>query len=85
MDEKNRVDPRRLENETDSYHLVNWQGQYSWSQLTLSLAVTNLFDTFYRQPLGGVSIAQYKQTPEQGFNNIPGAGRSVNFGIRYSF
>ncbi|MCK7460395.1 TonB-dependent receptor plug domain-containing protein [Idiomarina aminovorans] len=85
VDEKDRVDPRRLENETDSYHLVNWQGQYSWSQLTLSLAVTNLFDTFYRQPLGGVSIAQYKQTPEQGFNNIPGAGRSVNFGIRYSF
>lgn len=85
VDEKDRVDPRRLENTTDSYHVVNWQGQYKWSQLTMTLGVTNLFDTFYRLPLGGINIAQYKQTPEQGFNNIAGAGRSINFGIRYSF
>lgn len=82
---KDRVDPRRLENMTDSYHLVNWQGQYKWPQLTLTLGVTNLFDTFYQQPLGGVNIAQYNNNPEQGFNNIAGAGHSVNFGIRYSF
>lgn len=82
---KDRVDPRRLENETSSYHLLSWQSQYQWQQWQLSVGITNLLDEFYRQPLGGVNIADYKQNPEAGFNNIAGEGRSVNLGVRYRF
>lgn len=82
---KSQVDSRRLENMTDSYHLLNLQSQLTLQELTLSFAITNVFDRLYEQPLGGVSIAEYKADSSMGFSQLLGAGRSVNIGVSYAF
>ena len=82
---KNDVDNRRLENRTDSYHLINFESQLSLQALTLTFNLENIFDSYYELPLGGVSIAEYKMDPSQGFRQLAGAGRSVNLGLSYSF
>lgn len=83
--EKDRVDSRRLENETDSYHLLNWQAEYQWQNWQLNLAVSNLLDEFYRQPLGGVNIAAFSAGQDAEYSNLAGMGRSFNLGVRYQF
>ncbi|MGO3786337.1 MAG: TonB-dependent receptor [Pseudoalteromonas prydzensis] len=85
VDSKTRIDPRRLENQTDSYSLFNLQTKGTWDKLTVKLAVTNLLDEYYQQPLGGVSIAQYKVDMSQGFTQLAGQGRSINLAMSYSF
>ncbi|XQW85652.1 TonB-dependent receptor [Thalassotalea piscium] len=85
VDSKTRVDDKRFENQTKSYHLVNLSSKASWDALTVTFAVTNLFDHYYQQPLGGVSIAQYKQDNNNGFMQLAGQGRSINIGLSYSF
>ncbi|EKE79948.1 TonB-dependent receptor [Idiomarina xiamenensis 10-D-4] len=85
LDSKTRVDPRRLENQTASYSLLNWTSQWRYQQWQLSFAVTNLLDEYYQQPLGGVSIAEFNQDSSQGFTQLAGAGRSFNFALRYNF
>lgn len=49
------------------------------------MGITNVLDEFYRQPLGGVNIAAQKAAANDGFDNIAGVGRSINFGVRYTF
>ena len=85
VDSKTRVDPRRLENQTDSYSLVNLATKATWDKLTVRLAITNLLDEYYQQPLGGVSIALFNVDQSQGFSQLAGQGRSVNVGISYAF
>ncbi|MEH6393663.1 TonB-dependent receptor [Pseudoalteromonas sp.] len=85
VDSKTRVDPRRLENQTDSYSLVNLATKATWDKLTVRLAITNLLDEYYQQPLGGVSIAQFNVEQSQGFSQLAGQGRSLNAGISYAF
>jgi len=85
VDSKTRIDPRRLENQTDSYSLLNLQTKGTWDKLTIKLAITNLLDEYYQQPLGGVSIAQYKVDTSQGFTQLAGQGRSFNLGLSYRF
>lgn len=85
VDSKTRVDPRRLENLTGNYSLVNLATKATWDKLTVRLAITNLLDKYYQQPLGGVSIADFKTDMSQGFNQLAGQGRSVNAGISYAF
>ena len=85
VDRKTRVDPRRLENQTDSYSLVNLATKATWDKLTVRLAITNLLDEYYQQPLGGVSIAQFNVEQSQGFSQLAGQGRSLNAGISYAF
>ncbi|MDQ9093106.1 TonB-dependent receptor [Pseudoalteromonas haloplanktis] len=85
VDSKTRVDPRRLENSTQSYSVLNLQTKATWDKLTVQLAVTNLLDEYYQQPLGGVSIAEFKADMSQGFSQLAGQGRSVNIGMSYSF
>lgn len=82
---KSSVDKRRLENTTDSYHLLNISSQTTLGDVNLTLSVTNLLDEEYQMPLGGVSIAQYKNDSSQGFMQLAGEGRSVNFGVNYQF
>ncbi|MGI2169862.1 TonB-dependent receptor domain-containing protein [Shewanella sp. MF05960] len=82
---KDRVDNNRLENTTDSYSLLNISSSIEWQGATMTLAVNNLLDEYYQLPLGGVSIAQYKQDNTQGFPQMNGAGRSVELSVNYAF
>ena len=85
VDNKTRVDHNRFENQTDSYHLVNLSTKASWDALTVSLEVANLLDEYYQLPLGGVSVARYRQDNANGFEQIAGQGRSVNIALSYAF
>jgi len=85
VDSKTRVDPRRIENLTANYSLVNLATKARWDKLTVKLAITNLLDQYYQQPLGGVSIADFKTDMSEGFSQLAGQGRSVNAGISYAF
>lgn len=82
---KDRVDDRRLENETDSYSLLNLNSSMKWQDLTVTFAVNNLFDTYYALPLGGVSVAEFKADNTNGFNQVAGAGRSFELSASYAF
>lgn len=84
-DNKTRVDNNRFENQTSSYHLVNLSSKASWNALTVSIEVSNLLDEYYQLPLGGVSIAQFKQNNTNGFEQLAGQGRSVKLGMSYAF
>ncbi|WP_373293681.1 TonB-dependent receptor plug domain-containing protein [Shewanella saliphila] len=83
--EKDRVDNTRLENTTDSYSLLNLSSSITWQQATITVAVKNLLDEYYQLPLGGVSIAEYKADNSHGFEQIAGAGRSLELSVNYSF
>jgi len=85
VDSKTRVDSNRLENQTEQYHLLNLSSKASWDALTVSVDITNLLDEYYELPLGGVSIAEFKQDSTQGFNQLAGQGRSINLAMSYAF
>lgn len=82
---KTRVDPNRLENQTDAYQLVKLNAQYRIGSWSLDASVNNLFDEFYELPLAGVSVADYRADPSLGFAQLPGMGRSVALTARYTF
>ena len=74
-----------IENQTEQYHLLNLSSKASWDALTVSVDITNLLDEYYELPLGGVSIAEFKQDMSQGFNQLAGQGRSINLAMSYAF
>ena len=82
---KDRVDEQRLENTTDSYSLLNLSSSIQWHDATMTIAVKNLLDEYYQLPLGGVSIADYKADSSNGFQQIAGAGRSLELNVSYAF
>ncbi|WP_241973796.1 TonB-dependent receptor [Aliidiomarina iranensis] len=83
--EKDDVDTRRLENTTASYGLVNLSSRWRGDNISVGLSVLNLFDKYYEEPLGGVSIAEFKANNAAGFRQLAGAGRSVNLAVSYVF
>jgi len=85
VDKKGRVNSDRLENETASYHLVDFSSQWQLQPVTLTASVTNLFDRAYELPLGGVSVADYRADNTLGFAQLMGQGRSFNLNARYDF
>lgn len=85
-DEKDDVDQVRLENETAKYTLLNIFTQYRWEGTTLNIGVRNLLDESYDLPLGGVSLAQWRDEGMSGpFESLHGPGRSFEMGVRYDF
>ena len=74
-----------MENATAAYSLLNISSRLQWQGVTLTFAVNNLLDHNYELPLGGVSIAEYKADSSQGFPQLAGAGRSLEFGVSYAF
>lgn len=82
---KSRVDERRMENTTASYHLLNLATQVSFANVTLSASIDNLLDRYYQLPLGGVSVADYRNDNSLGFQQLAGPGRSFNLGVAYQF
>ncbi len=85
VDSKDKVDNRRFENQTDSYSLLNLSSKANWNNLSLSLEVSNLLDTYYQQPLGGVSVAEYRNDMTAGFDQLAGQGRTFSIGMSYGF
>tara|TARA_R110000824_G_scaffold288508_2_gene476445 strand:+ start:14753 stop:16852 length:2100 start_codon:yes stop_codon:yes gene_type:complete len=86
LDNKSRVDLRRQEPETPAYTLLNWQAQYQWQDVSVSVQVSNLLDEWYALPLGGVNYAAWKASDRSGqFQALAGAGRSLNLGLQYNF
>ena len=82
---KERVDNNRLENVTGSYSLINFTSTIEWQNVTMTAAINNLLDHYYQLPLGGVSIANYKQDNTQGFEQMAGTGRSIDLSVSYKF
>lgn len=82
---KEDVDARRLENQTDSYSLLNLNSRLQWQDITLTFAINNLLDEAYELPLGGVNLAEYKADNSAGYQQMMGAGRSIDVGISYAF
>ena len=81
--DKTRVDSTRNEPQTDGYALFDLGASYRLGQAKISLGITNLFDTAYDLPLGGVSLGDYGATGI--LRPVPGRGRSVDVGLTFGF
>lgn len=84
---KTAVDQTRNEPQTPGYVLVNPHIAYQLRKGTsLRLRISNLFDTAYREPLGGVNLDQVLQSRgAQPSQAIAGQGRSVDVGLSMLF
>lgn len=85
---KTRVQELRLENATASYTLVNLRTAYTWSlsaqrSLRFDVGIRNLFDRYYALPLGGVSVAEWKNSGD--LRQVAGPGRSFEAGATLKF
>lgn len=86
VDNKSRVDDRRIEDRTAGYTLVNLRAGYQVNDmLRLSAGVTNLFDRQYELPLGGAYLAGYKAAGGGQLVSLPGQGRSFDLGVSIKF
>jgi iron complex outermembrane receptor protein len=86
VDNKDHVDSLRLEPSTSSYTLVDINTAYQWGQFTINAGVSNVFDSDYDLPLGGVYLTGWiagDQTEQ--YASLPGEGRSLNLGVQYEF
>jgi iron complex outermembrane recepter protein len=80
---KNHVQDIRKEVETGGFSLFNFYTSYDWKSARLDLAIENIFDKLYADPLGGAYLGQgatMGQGVLQGVQ-VPGIGRSVNVGL----
>lgn len=83
---KSKVDPLRYEEQTGGYALVNLRSAYLWHAVRVEAGFSNLFNQFYYLPLGGVDYADWKAEGASGpFGSVPGAGRSLDVGLTYTF
>ncbi|WP_338467507.1 TonB-dependent receptor [Novosphingobium sp. ZN18A2] len=80
---KDRVDPVRREPVTSGYTLVNARVAYTMGGVKLSVSADNLLDEAYYEPLGGMSLGDFKATGV--LRPVPGKGRSVNVGLSTTF
>lgn len=83
---KNRTDENRLEPETAGYALVNLRTRYQVSaKVALSAGISNLFDRYYADPMGGVYLSGLKASGVGPLSALPGYGRSVDLGVSVGF
>lgn len=89
---KTRVSDVRNEVETSGYSLVNLRSSHSWKKARIDFGVENVFDRFYRLPLGGAYLGQgtTMTSAEVGIvprwgNVVPGMGRSIYVGMNLKF
>src|SRR5690606_27012903 len=80
---KSRVQELRLEEESSGYALVNLRTAYDWKNVRIDAGISNLFDRFHYLPLGGVSIAEWKNSGYLG--SVPGPGRSFDVGVTLKY
>ena len=80
---KTNLSKIRNESETPGYGLINVFSTYNYKDAELSFGITNLFDKYYIDPLGGSYVGQ-GATMMTGLPNtqgVPGMGRSFNLGL----
>jgi len=80
---KTNLSKIRNELETPGYGLINVFSTYDYKNAQFSFGVTNLFDKYYIDPLGGSYVGQ-GATMMTGLTNsqgMPGMGRSFNLGL----
>ena len=80
---KTNLSKIRNESETPGYGLINVFSTYNYKDAELSFGITNLFDKYYIDPLGGSYVGQ-GATMMTGVTNtqgVPGMGRSFNLGL----
>ncbi|MEQ1695725.1 MAG: TonB-dependent receptor [Hyphomicrobiaceae bacterium] len=85
---KNNVDTVRNELTTSAYTQVNLHSSYELGRFRFDAGVTNLFDTYYENPMGGHYIEPTMPGHIGGVTakgNVPGMGRSFNTGITVKF
>jgi len=80
---KSQVQDLRLEEESAGYALVNLRTAYDWRDVRVEAGISNLFDRFHYLPLGGVSIAEWKNSGNLG--SVPGPGRSFDVGVTLKY
>ncbi|MDC6484609.1 TonB-dependent receptor [Methylophilaceae bacterium] len=80
---KTNLSKIRNESETPGYGLINVFSTYSYKDAELSFGITNLFDKYYIDPLGGSYLGQGATMMTGVSNNqgVPGMGRSFNLGL----
>ena len=81
----NKSNLSQIRNETRSpgYGLINIFSIYNYKEAQLSFGISNLFDKYYIDPLGGNYVGQ-GATMMSGVSNtigVPGMGRSFNIGL----
>jgi iron complex outermembrane receptor protein len=85
---KKRVSRVRNEMPTPGYTLFNLSTAYAWKHFGVELAVENLFNKFYYQPLGGAYLGQGNSMALNAIPHgmvVPGRGRSVNVALNARF
>ncbi|MEN8169801.1 MAG: TonB-dependent receptor [Pseudomonadota bacterium] len=88
VDAKEDVSATRNEVETEAYGLVHIRSSYKFGQARLDFGIENLFDTFYNDPLGGAYTGEGPSMTGSGVAwgvPVPGAGRSIYFGVNVQF
>lgn len=81
VDSKDFISNTRKENSTPAYALLNLRTGYTWENITLSLAVENVFDKRYYEPLGGTDLS----VSDNSDKNVAGMGRNIVAGVSVKF
>ena len=87
VDRKTEVDTTRLEPQTPGYTVLNLRTAYEWRSVHFDVAITNLLNRQYENPLGGTwqSDLYPPGYPGPSFRPLPAAGRSFDTGITVEF
>ena len=88
VEAKKRVSDVRNEVRTPGYSLLNVRASYAWKRARIDFGIDNLFDRFYRLPLGGAYVGQGTTMSMNGVPwgvAMPGTGRSIHIGLRLDF
>lgn len=85
---KTKVSEVRNENQTGGFGLLNLRSSYLWKQARFDIAIENVLNQFYNQPLGGAYVGQGKTMSLNGVAwgvPVPGIGRSISVGVSVQF
>ena len=83
VNNKSNLSQIRNETKSSGYGLINIFSTYNYKEAQLSFGISNLFDKYYIDPLGGSYVGQ-GATMMSGVSNtigVPGMGRSFNIGL----
>jgi len=85
---KDQVSDVRNEIETEAYWLFNLRSSLAWKYVRVDLAIENIVNRLYANPLGGAYLGQGSSMTTNGIPwgvVVPGRGRSFNLALRLSY